>query len=259
MKKVFLSIIALSTMLSFGSFVQAASSTMQSDLSERLRVEKEGFIKDISTQNAEGLINTADLISGSGLSDKDLYAAVENRINEKHQDFLSNPKNDTVAKEINALMRALASIDPKAGDFIQKMDESTSRGIRERAVRLLPKLYWFGQRNALMQRTDFYEPGQNLMTYRLMNLIASDDPLMRRYGSEEINRRNGAEPIIYKKMAERLEKDRTVVNNSGAIAIDAYSWFCRILRDYDRQNSQPILSSIVNDPAINSKIKKYAR
>ncbi|MES2822381.1 MAG: hypothetical protein V4732_02180 [Pseudomonadota bacterium] len=247
--------VAVAALISCGSFAEGLSPTAQADLDERLRIETEGFIKDISTLGGENLIKTADLILGSGISNKELYTAVDDKVTKNYQEHMNNPKDDIIAQELNSLIRALASIGPQAKEVIMRLDESKSRGIRERAVRLLPKLEWFSRRNSLMQKTDYYEQGQDLMTYRYLNLITSDDPVMRRYGAEEINRRGGAEAIVYKKMAERLEKDKGPI--FGSVDIDAYAWFCRILRDYDSQNSSQLLSAITNDKTVPKKIKKY--
>ncbi len=258
MKKVFLNSIAIIALLSCGGFAQAISPAAQADLTERLRVEAEGFKHDIATLHGESLVEAANIIVGSGVSDPDLYKVVDAKVNEVYQEHLRSPKDKNIALELVSLIRAYASIDPQSRSLLEQiLNVSKYRAVRERAVRLLPKLYWFAQRNSLMQKPDFYEPGQDLMTYRFMNLITSNDPVMRRYAAEEINRRKGAEPAVYQKMAEKLEKDKHSIGEG--VDLDAYAWFCRILRDYDRQKWSQLLSALTNDPSVNKKIKRFTK
>lgn len=227
-----------------------------SDLAKRVEVETNDYIQKINTLRGQPLIDIADLISGSGLNDSKLYAAVEVKLNALEGEHTADPKNKLVAEELNAVMRALGSMGTKALTTVDRiLNTSTSRGVRERAVRLQPKLGWYEQRDVIMQKTDSYAPGQDLMTYRFINLIVSDDPSNGRWAAEEIVRRNGAEPIVYRKMAEVLEKQYLDIKSD--VHLDELAWFSKLLSRYDGANSKEILTTIKNNPATNKKLVKY--
>lgn len=227
-----------------------------SDLAKRIDAESSGYIQKIESLRGQALIDAADLVTGSGLNSPKLYSAVEAKLNLLEAEHSADPKNKIVANELNAVMRTLGSMGSQAAGAVDHiLKTSTSKGVRERALRLLPKLSWFEQRNNLMQKPDFYQPGQDLMTYRFLNLIASDDPQNGRWAAEEIGRRNGTEAIVYRKMAEVLEQQYMAIKSDDHL--DELAWFCKLLSRYDSQNSTELLRKIKQNPATNKKLVKY--
>jgi len=243
--------------LSYGVQAQAATSDLQS----RLQLELDTYKQEIETLRGQSLIKSADLITGSGLSDPALYAVVEAKTKSLITEHEAKPKDDVVAEELNAMIRALGSMSKDSRDLIIGLVESSSsRGIRNRAHRLHPKLDWFAQRNAIMQKADTYQPGQDLMTHRYLNLLADSDYTFGRWALEELDRRGGAEPIVYKKMGEILARDKSAIKN--AVHLDYLAWICKLLSRYDATNSAELLKSIQNDPSSDKnfkKLKKYVR
>lgn len=243
----------------FSAVVQAQSST--NDLQSRLDAELAAYKQQIETLGGEQLIKSADLITGSGLSDPALYAVVEAKTKLLISEHQANPKNKVVAEQLNALIRTLGSMSKNSRDLIIGLVESSSsRGIRNRAHRLHPKLDWFAQRNLVMQQTDTYQPGQDLMTHRYLNLLSSNDYTFGRWALEELDRRGGAEPIVYKKMGEILTREKHAIKND--VHLDYLAWICKLLSRYDSVASADILKSIQNDPAKDrnfKKLKKYAK
>jgi hypothetical protein len=239
--------------------VQAQTAT--SDLQSRLQVELDTYKQEVETLRGEQLIKSADLITGSGLSDPALYAVVEAKTKLLISEHEAKPKDKVVAEELNSMIRALGSISKDSRDLIVGLVESSSsRGIRNRAHRLHPKLDWFAQRNAIMQKADTYQPGQDLMTHRYLNLLVDSDYTYGRWALEELDRRGGAEPIVYKKMGEILARDKSAIKN--AVHLDYLAWICKLLSRYDATNSADLLKSIQNDPSSDKnfkKLKKYVR
>ncbi len=227
-----------------------------SDLAKRIDAEINDYIQKIESLRGQPLIDAADLITGSGLNSPKLYTAVEAKLNLLESEHTADPKNKIVANELNSVMRTFGSMGSQASGSVDHiLKTSTSKGVRERALRLLPKLSWFEQRNNLMQKPDFYKPGQDLMTYRFLNLIASNDPQNGRWAAEEIVRRNGAEPIVYQKIAEVLEQQYTNIKSDEHL--DELAWFCKLLSRYDSQNSGQLLKTIKQNPVTNKKLVKY--
>lgn len=240
------------------AFAQEPEAATTQDLPGRLQAELDTYKNQIETLRGQPLIDVADLITGSGLNDSTLYVAVETKLNSLIAEHRAKPKDKLVAEEVNAMMRTLGSMNLKSEAVINNLlQTSTSRGIRNRAVRLLPKLVWFHERNLLMQKPDFYEPGQDLMTHRYLNLIISDDPRNSRWAAEEIYRRGGAEPVVYRKMAEILAQQQLAIKDD--VHLDSLAWFCKILATYDAANSAELLSSIRTNPRTDKKLKKYAK
>lgn len=239
----------------------AQAQTATSDLSSRLQAELDTYKQEIATLNGEALITSADLITGSGLSDPALYTVVEARTKLLISQHHATPKDDGVARELNAMIRALGSMNPNSRELIVDLVESShSRGVRERAHRLHPRLDWFTRRNTIMQKADNYQPGQDLMTHRYLNLLTDVDYAMGRWGLEELDRRGGAEPIVYKKMGEILTQGKSAIKSP--LHLDYLAWICKLLSRYDATNSAELLKSIQNDPSKDKymkKLKKYVK
>jgi hypothetical protein len=243
------------------AFANFALAEIASDLPKRLQAEIDEFKKDLETLRGEALIGAADRLTGSGISNPALYKIVEAKTKTLITEHDTNPKNDVIANELNAVIRALGSMSPNAHDIIHGLVETAhSRGIRNRAVRLYPKLPWFEKRNKIMQNPDSYQPGQDLMTYRYLNLLSSDDYSIGRWGLEELDRRRGAEAPVYVKMREILARDKS--NIKDETHLDYLAWICKLLGRYDAANSTELLKSIQDDPQDNKffkKLKKYAK
>ncbi len=227
-----------------------------SDLAKRTEAETSGYLLKIESLRGQQLIDAADAISGSGLNDSKLYSVIEAKLNVLDAEHASDPKNKLVAEELNSVMRALGSMGAKASSTVDRiLKTSSSRGVRERAVRLIPKLSWYEQRNAVMQKADYYAPDQDFMTHRFINLILSDDPSNGRWAAEEIVRHNGTQPIVYRKMAEVLEQQ--YLNIKSDVHLDELAWFCKLLSRYDGKDSAGVLTTIKQNPATNKKLVKY--
>ena len=239
------------------SYAQAAAS----DLAERLQAEVNAFKSEIESSRGHKLIGVADRLTGTGLSDPALYAVVEAKTKALMSEHQAKPKDKMVAEELNSIIRALGSMGTGSRDLIVDLVEnSSSRGIRNRAHRLHPKLDWFAQRNSIMQKPDYYQPGQDLMTYRYLNLLDSSDYTFGRWALEELDRRGGAEPLVYAKMRDILAQGKESIKSP--VHLDYLAWICKLLSRYDADNSRELLTSIKNDSRSDKyfkKLKKYAR
>lgn len=238
------------------TYTQAAS-----DLPARLQIEIDSFKKEIETLRGPALIGSADRLTGTGLSDPALSAVVETKTKLLMSEHASNPKDKTIAEELSTLIRTLGSMNPNSRDvFAGLVETSKSRGVRERALRLPAQLDWYARRNSIMQKPDFYQPGQDLMSHRYLNLLASGDSTMARWGMEELDRRRGAEQVVYVKMREILTQEKESIKD--AVHLDYLAWICKLLGRYDAANSAELLKSIQNDPRNDKffkKLKKYAK
>ncbi len=232
-----------------------------SDLSARLQTEIDGLKKDIESLRGPALMGAADRLTGAGLSDPALYAAVEAKTRLLISEHAASPKDKVIAEELNSIIRALGSMSPNSREvFAGLVETSTSRGVRERAHRLPAQLDWYVRRNSIMQKPDFYLPGQDLMTHRYLNLLASGDAALGRWALEELDRRGGAEPVVYTKMREILEQEKGAIKD--AVHLDYLAWICKLLGRYDAANSTELLKSIQNDSRNDKffkKLKKYAK
>lgn len=239
-------------------FFSLGAQSAIASVEERIKAEIATFKEDIQTESSVKLITTADLITGSGLSDEALYKVVEARTKQAYEAHMANPKDKQLARDLNALVRAYASFGKSdSRDFIVNLvSTSKSRGVRNRAHRLHPKLYWFKKRNELMQDTTYYKEDQDLMTHRFMGLVKSEDPTLRRWAAEEIVRRGGTEEMVYTAMDEILKAEAGDIKSD--MHLDSLAWFCKILARYDLENHKETLLSIQNDPKSHKKLKKYA-
>ncbi len=229
------------------------------DLETLLSDEIKAFKNGLEVKQDIELIALADLLSGSGISDDELYSVVEERTRNEYAKHISNPRDKQVAKNFNALMRAYGSFGKlESSEFIiSVVSSSKSRGVSNRAHRLHPKLGWFKRRNELMQNKAYYKEGQDLMTHRFMGLINDSDPSMRRWASEEIKRRGGTEGVVYSAMANTLKEEGK--NIKSASHLDSLAWYCKILAKFSPQEHGDLLLEIQSGGGYHKKLKKYAR
>ena len=233
-------------------------SAIANDLDERLKNEVDAYILQINSLSGKELIAAADLITGSGVSDSRLFDVVEKKVTALFEQHKSTPRDKDVARELSAMLRTMGAMSNQSEALIQRiLSEAKSRGVRNRAKRMLPKLSWFMRRNEVMQNAAPYQEGQDIMTHRFFNLVVSDDPTLNRWAAEEMFRRGGSEPVVYKAMAEKVSKEMHAIKND--IHLDALAWFCKTLREYDLPNSAALLTTVSGHPNTHKKLRKYSR
>ena len=239
-------------------FSACSSQAADSGLEERLTQEIARFEDGIENKQGPELIAEADLLTGRGFTDPNLYEVVEKRTKEEYARHLASPRDKQIARNLNSLVRAYGSFgNTDSQAFIQSLvSTAKSRGVRNRAHRLHPKLGWFKKRNELMQNKAYYNDDQKLMTHRFMGLILSNDYSYRRWGSEEINRLGGSEDIVYQAMANTLREEAKNIQND--LHLDSLAWFCKILARYDSANQKELLTMITSDKNYHRKLRKYA-
>ena len=186
-----------------------------------------------------------------------MYEQLEAEVEKSFNRHLANKKDKLEAQVLNSLIRAYASMGyPESEAWVVKLrEDSKSRGVRNRAHRLVRKIDWFNLRNKYMNKVEYYEPEQKLMTHRYLGLINSGTPTLMRWAAEEINRQHGAEPEVYEAIRKVLKAD--VHSVQGDTHLDALAWFCKILKKFDLNDSKELLQTIAKDPKTHKKIVKY--
>lgn len=226
---------------------------------QRNQEEADQYLVELKQSQGKALISVADKISGFGVESPELTAWLKTKAGSLLAQNVQDPRNKDVARELNAVMRAYGSMGYSSDSerlVQQALDTSPSRGVRNRAIRLLPKLHWFSERNKMMSSMMYYKPEQKVETHRFMALLSSNSPTFRRYGAEEINRSGGAEPEVYALMAKILEKDKYV---QAGVDLDAVAWYAKVLSTYAKNDYQELLRSIKGDKAVSKKLKKYTK
>ncbi|BCD97365.1 hypothetical protein [Marinagarivorans cellulosilyticus] len=225
----------------------------------RNKEQADQYLTELNRAQGAALIDIANKISGSGVVTPELTATLKAKTASLLAANIEYAKNKDTARELNAVMRAYGAMgySAEAERLIQKvLDTSPSRGVRNRAVRLIPKLHWFSERNSIMKSMMYYKPEQAIETHRLMALLSSDSPIFRRYGAEELNRQGGADSEAYALMAKILEKDKYVQSGD---ALDAMAWYAKVLSIYAKSDYRDLLLAIKNDKAVSKKLRKYTK
>ena len=257
MKKLLFSVSALLiVVMTHAVYATEKASPLNSEaVTQLLDQELQQYIDQVTTLRGKELIAAADIISGAGRTDPALYDAVESKLTELKELHYADKKNKLLSREVNSLMRTLGSISPKSSTIISELLEgSHSRGIRNRAVRLLPKLSWYDSRNEIMMKSVDFDNGDNLMAYRFYNLVDSELATMVRWASEEIARRKGTEQFVYDRMYDVINKHYKTQN---PVMLDAVAWNCKIVKLYDTQQATQILNPIIAGGGYHKKINKY--
>lgn len=237
----------------------AVSATAQQDLEELHRAEVDHYIGALNTTDLNQIAVTADLISGSGVSAPQLFDVVNNDILEFHQQQLQDSRNKPLAKAMDSLLRALAS----SGDssytttFNKVLNESKSRMSRNRAKQGLSKVSWYKSRNQIMQEMNNHQPGQTLESTRFLNLLSDNSPIYNRYAAEELYRRGSAEPVVLKKIAANLQRDRD--KNLDGVELDAAAWYCRVLGKLGKEDYRGLIESLASDSSAHKKLRKHCK
>lgn len=259
MKHLIHSILALCLVFSHTVFSADTHAVKSDNLKTRLQNELDGFYKAIQENTGSSLIVTADKISGAGLDDDKLFKLVDKKLNELLKQHLATPKNNEISLQINALLRSYVSSGKKESLIWadRLLNESKSRGVRNRALRIKNKLSWYQQRNAIMQNPEYYAPSQELMTHRFLNLLNSEDLPLARWGAEEIGRNGGSEAVVFDHMRAYVDSNarKTLTN----LELDLIAWYCKTLKKFDLEKSKALLQGLSGDKSVHKKIRKYAR
>ncbi|PCJ97572.1 MAG: hypothetical protein COA42_24525, partial [Alteromonadaceae bacterium] len=233
MKK--LSIVAFFISITFSGLALSLE-TKSADLnalSKAREAEINDFSQRLKSETGAALLATADLITGSGISDLGLLKEVEVVLDKVFTKHVSNRKKDKrVAEELHRLLRTHASFgSPTSLNYINKTINQTKKAVRTRARRLKPKVSWFKERNSIMQQADHYEALQHIMTHRYINLILSNNYSVRRWGLEELSRQENAEPIVFETMRKVLKNEMLQIQND--LHLDSLAWICKTLARSD--------------------------
>lgn len=241
----------------FSETVAPKTELQQSDLQARNQAIISEFAAGLQTKRGQALIDLADEISSTAIVTPELTARLKSLTESLLEEQILNG-DKTVANELNSVMRAYASMgaSSEAKSLIQRtLDTSTSRGVRNRALRLLPKLDWYAKRNQIASDATYYKPEQKIETHRLLGWLADSDPTLQRYAMEEIGRNGGAEKAVYELIAKKLDENRYW--NTGGNELDAIAWMAKTLSNYARSDYKELLTSIKQDKKVNKKVKKY--
>ncbi|PCK05281.1 MAG: hypothetical protein COA42_18485, partial [Alteromonadaceae bacterium] len=228
-------------------------------LSKAQAAEINNFSQLLKSEKGDSLIATANLITGSGISDLDLLKQIGVMIDKAFSKHMQNPRNNDLGKELNALLRAHTSFgNNKSHDYLDRaVDRGKSSGVRNRALRLKNKVYWFKERNSTMQQADHYEASQHIMTHRYINLITSNNYSLRRWGLEELSRQENGEDIVFDTIRKILKKEMLQIRSN--LHLDSLAWMCKTLARSDTENSRSLLTSIVKNRRVSKKLRKYAK
>ena len=241
-----------------GFLLYSLSFNSIADVDSLLKAELEGYKTGIQNMSGQELIVLSDVISSTGIVDNELHTMVADRAKKEYKTHLASGNREQ-AKSVTALIRALGSFGrDEDRAFLREVTQGAKIGsVRNRAKQVGLKVAWYKKRNKSMQQTSYYEKGQNLFTYRLMGLLYSKDPSLRRWAAEEVHRQGGADDLIYETMAQMVKAEGIFATEG--VHVDALAWFCRILSTYDVENYGEFLADIKSDEDYHEKIRRYAR
>ena len=244
--------------VSLGLLLSSLSFQALADVNALLRSEIDAYKDGINKLSGQELIILADQLSGSGVVDEELYTVVRERTKKEFTNHFGY-SDKTQLKATVSLIRALGSFGrfEDRAFFLDMTQSGKARGIRNRAKQSNKKLGWFKKRNEIMQDTSYYEEGQKLSTHKFLALIHSKDLTMRRWAAEEINRRGGADNVVFKTMAKMVREEAPTATDK--VHLDTMAWFCRVLSTHDAINHREFLIDLKNSAQVPYKIKKHIK
>lgn len=223
--------------------------------------EIDRYLTDLQADDRSVMMEAIYRIGASGLSDTRLFDAVEQQLIATHSESLESPKDKAIAEEVGHLMRALASSGKQkySATFSKLLDEGRTRSIRNRAKSSIEKLSWYASRNATMQNMAKHVEGQSIWTTRFINLLTSPDPVMQRYGAEELNRFGSADDATISVIAQQLDAGLAALPDADKTQQNIIAWYCRLLGKYAKAEYGEKLTTISEDSSIPKKIRRHAR
>ncbi|MBQ0712027.1 MAG: hypothetical protein KBT53_03610 [Porticoccus sp.] len=229
------------------------------DVDQLLTAEIDQYISGLQSDNINTVEITANKISASGLSDSRLFVEVEQAIDKYHKKQMITPKDEAWVPVMTSLLRALGSSgDNKYISVLNRIvDESSSRGTRNRAVRAATKVSWYAKRNRIMQDMKNHQPGTSLITTRYLNLFTYSDQIMNRYAAEEIYRLDEADEILLGKVMSDLNKGAT--QDLGGHHADVMAWYCRVLGKLAKDKYGEDIQRLIDNKSVHKKIRKHCR
>jgi hypothetical protein len=229
-------------------------------LQRQLQQEVDQYITELNESKGNALAEVADRISGSGLSDSQLFDTVNALLISKHEANMTvAAKDKAVIHQIGALLRTLASSgNPGYASTLESvLHESKNRAIRNRAKHVLAKIDFYHNRNLLMQNMENHRENQSLHATRILNLLQSDDLTMSRFAAEEIVRQGSAETAIQDWLAERVQQQ--VRQTSSNLEVDTVAWYCKVLGTVNKAKYADMLTKISHDKSVDPKIRRHIK
>lgn len=204
-------------------------------------------------------VDAAKEIYVSGISDPQLAEAVSERL-------LSNFDDPKKSKRVNAkdagwIAKALASFGiDRYADTLQNVVRNSGLSKFNRyaleAVNLIP---WHRAKNEIMASREYQNEGDNPRESQLLNLVMTDDPSMRLFAAECINREKRITPRLTEAMATQVRRRLELGEVRQSSPDDnVMAHFIKLIGYASDVKYQPLLESVASSINASPYMKRQA-
>lgn len=212
------------------------------------------LIEGLNSTSRSQRINSAKIITRSGLVDTELYAKVAELLKTHYAESLDSNHVDEMAWLCKALG---ASGDSQYQELLKEVYSKTlSVKLQHYAEQSLALMEEYARRSQILNATDAWASELSDEENRQLNMLHSDSMSLKRDAAKMIIRAQKVNPKLYDAVAEQLNR---LAGQDGldTQAIDTLSWFCKTLGASGNSHYVRVLNGVMQKTA-NPKLQEYA-
>lgn len=234
----------------------------------------DNYIKMLNSDNIVQRTTAAKKITGSGLTEPELFNLIKEKLLNNYQ---SNPENPDHIDEMAWLCKALASSgNMEYQSTLQSVAENTtSLKLQRYALQSIDHIEDYARRNKIMASETEETKGLPSEIKKYINMLRADGIKLKTTAAKSIYRGGFSEVRLFDVVEEELikggesyyqamrlyddsEDDESESYSPDSNFIDMMAWFCKALGASGMEKYKATLREIIknsNDP----KLSKYAR
>ncbi len=218
------------------------------------------YLNGLQSEDITKRITTAKLITKSGINDKQLSELLARLIDTKLA-FLSStptPAGDVLTDEMAWFCKALASSGDTSYEYVfQKVIATASNDkVKLYAQKSLAEISSYAQRNTILNDTEAYDATLSREENRYVNMLRSQDTLLKRDGAKYILRANNLPKKVYDILNKEI-LNTYQVNSRDRNQIDAVAWMMKALTSSRDKKYVPTFLAVLKNSK-NIKLQRYA-
>lgn len=212
------------------------------------------LLEGLNSSSRSQRINTAKIITRSGIVDAELYEKVAGLLRAHYAESIDSTHVD----EMSWLCKALgASGDSQYRGLLKEISvKALDPKLQHYAQQSLSLMEEYARRSQVLNATDAWDPELSDEENRQINMLRSDSMSLKRDAAKMAVRGIKVNQKIYGAVAEQLTH-LVDQGNLDTQTIDTLSWFCKVLGGSGNPQYVSVLQGVVAKTA-NPKLKEYA-
>lgn len=188
--------------------------------------ETANLLAGLTSSSGARRIQAAKLVTQAGLRDQGLYETIAALLK---QGYAAGTEDEHV-DEMSWLCKALAaSGEPRYRELLQEVAaRALSPKLQHYARQSEELIEEYAERSRVLNETESWDAELSAEENRLVNMLSSDDPGLKRDAAKNVVRSLQVHPRVYEVIAAEL-LEMLAAGNSGTLEIDTMAWLCKAL------------------------------